>query len=77
MNSIYTPAEQANTGGWIPVEDRLPEYAIEVFLFNGVRKIGFYANNLQGKPGFFTSFNDLPFYSVTHWQPLPPAPEAG
>ena len=75
--SIYTPAEQAERGGWIPAGDKPPVGQCLVYLEKALLGLRIhtadYRQNVTFIAGHFS--HDLP--KVTHWQPLPPAPEEG
>lgn len=64
--------------GWIPVEDRLPEWDEKVFVFNPTRQLGVNIAYLEqidkhGQGWDYMDGNDLR-YGVTHWRPLPMPP---
>lgn len=64
---------------WISVKDRLPEkdvpnsYSGDVFVTNGKKtSIGYYSYITER---WFTYFDDVPPYYVSHWLPIPELPE--
>lgn len=64
--------------GWIPVEDRLPEWDEKVLVFNPTRKLGVKVAFLEqidkhGQGWDYMDGEDLR-YGVTHWRPLPMPP---
>lgn len=85
--NVYQNLEQAlsdfesQPSGWISVKDRLPEPFTDVLGWRGYRAhVVRCAGNYEGNGiGWTTSSNGLSFdiEKITHWMPLPPAPEAG
>lgn len=64
--------------GWIPVEDRLPEWEEPVLVFHPIRRFGItiaYIEQIdkRGHGWDYMDGEDLR-YGVTHWRPLPEAP---
>jgi len=58
---------------WISVEDRLPEYRVNVLISNG-ENVG-HARLTANKHFKIVASNDpVSFHKVTHWQPLPAPP---
>jgi len=73
--------EAPTVGEWISVEDRLPETSQEVLIFSRTEKSGTGYVNVVLYSAKFKAFNctdDCDEYkvkNVTHWMPLPKAPE--
>lgn len=57
-----------DTGGWIPVAERLPEMGEQVMV--AVKDFGI-GTDCYGDSPTWENFGD----DVTHWQPLPPLPK--
>lgn len=67
------PAPAQDVAGWIPVAERLPEVAQEVIVsteFEGVC-----AGILDSYGEWFAPCSEYKLTRVTHWMPLPAAPE--
>ncbi len=70
--------EFCRTGIWISVDDKMPEYYMDVFMRC---RDGFYycygffgkGDGWMNKSDIKRDMNDFP---VTHWQSMPPIPEA-
>jgi hypothetical protein len=83
LHEIYEAMEEyANTSKWISVEDRLPELdvnynglSVNVLLFTDDNDFiaGYYSFN--NKQWYCSSPNNDRIEYITHWQPLPNAPE--
>lgn len=66
--------EENEKGGWVSVEDRLPEFGETVLVFQAerceIKTVG------KHNSGPYTDFTQKEFYNkITHWQPLPPSPD--
>jgi hypothetical protein len=73
IHPLYTRHTPDDMGGWISVEDRLPD-VLGDYLMSYESPDG----DTQIAWGFFTSdkkwANGNSFYVPTHWMPLPPGP---
>lgn len=68
--------------GWISVDERLPEYGMEVLVTDGERRdcALYYKPRLLDPMWLVTNICSHDSYEwdierVTHWQPLPPLPQ--
>ena len=64
---------------WIPVTERLPDTQVEVLTYsecNGVRSAALLAANDKTAMWYLCRTDKLSI-AVTHWMPLPEAPEEG
>lgn len=63
---------------WVPVGERLPELNSSVLVACGYPEDEeqTVSQAWHYRPGLFTNLEDMEFPGVTHWQPLPPGPEA-
>lgn len=59
--------------GWIPIIERLPNVAQEVIIFSGFE--GVCAGVLDSYGEWFAPCSEYKLTRVTHWMPLPAAPE--
>jgi hypothetical protein len=76
---ILDMEKMVDVNGWISVKDRLPERRKGVLFIHRSygHNIGFYDSEGRG-PGyewFSMEWIDVPSSGVTHWMPLPAAPE--
>ena len=62
------------TGGWISVNDRLPESGIPVLIYNPHWNYGVVAN-YAGCGVWMDSYKQRMTYTPTHWHPLPEPPK--
>ena len=62
---------------WISVKDRLPAKGIDILIVdNNTVKFGLYDTGTNGDKFYTTNFEQfLLTDNVTHWMPLPSAPE--
>ena len=81
-NPVYLQSQAQQTKSqWISVEERLPESKNEVLVFEKSNNVSF--SFFDGKAWFINEYErnygyiqrKLPDGLVTHWMPLPPAPE--
>lgn len=67
------------SGGWISVEDRLPEKNTECLVFSGWIATAVYEplEKRRGKQHdwFSEPLGLNPYFGITHWQSLPPLPQ--
>lgn len=77
----YKTKEEALTAwnrradGWIPVSERLPEEYTMVLVWEG--DYAFRAEHAEGKWYEATNEPISEHVNITHWMPLPPAPNGG
>jgi hypothetical protein len=77
LSTPPTPKEP-EASGWVPVGERLPEYGQLVLVWVREDEYIDWARYTRHGWDFVedsTEMNDLRGESVTHWRPLPPAPE--
>lgn len=71
---IAAPAPAAEPASpWVAVSERLPNVAQEVIIFSGFE--GVCAGVLDSYGEWFAPCSEYKLTRVTHWMPLPPAPE--
>ena len=63
---------------WVPVGERLPELDSSVLVAWGYPEDEeqTVSQAWHYHLGLFTNLEDMEFHGVSHWQPLPPGPEA-
>jgi hypothetical protein len=64
-------------GGWISVEDRLPEYGYDVLVYTFGDVYAAYLNRSYDDGDIWTGYGAEPVAGVTHWQPQPDKPKEG
>lgn len=69
----YDESLKASKGEWISVNERLPDIAQEVIVFAVYDRVC--CANLNSFNEWFAPQSDYQIIKVTHWRPLPPAPE--
>jgi hypothetical protein len=61
---------------WISVKDELPKKEKIILIFNNEVRIGMFGDDSCGDGFYTTNFEQyLKADNVTHWMPLPEAPE--
>lgn len=61
--------------GWIPVTERLPEYGERILTYDRYGHIRDRVMRKTGGTDLFTPDGLVPKKHITHWMPLPDAPE--
>lgn len=68
------PVQAEPASPWVAVSERLPDVAQEVIIFSGFE--GVCAGVLDSYGEWFAPCSEYKLTRVTHWMPLPAAPEA-
>jgi hypothetical protein len=66
---------QPKFGEWIKCSERLPEVGVDVLVYNIEKSMSFYClDRDEIETWWYAGARDFPLSFVTHWTPLPEAP---
>lgn len=71
---VVNALQEKNNGGWVSVEDRLPENGTPVLICNKQWDYSVVAN-YAGCGVWINTWEQRMTFTPTHWQPLPEAPK--